>query len=191
MYIVKNVSSYEVRLADLRIALKPGQEQDLDLICSRFVADQSGSLKGAISRNEIKIMCRDGIHIKMKPFEHAAATKNDEVIQEMRELEKRINERQDALIRKNLAGGKQIDDETMGALQSAIKALQGIATTGSTEKPQQKQSEIAVPDDKVVDIQKRMIDRVSKDTKSNIKSSDSKEKSDINKNVDELGDLLG
>lgn len=79
----------------------------------------------------------------------------------------------------------------MGALQSAIKALQGIATTGSTEKTQHKQSEIAVPDDKVVDIQKRMIDRVSKDTKSNIKSSDSKEKSDINKNVDELGDLLG
>ncbi len=188
MYIVKNVASYEIRLYELRISLKPNQQQDLDLICSRFIADQAGSLKESISKGEIRIVCRDGIGMKQAPFSHAPGSGTKEIIQEMRDLEKRVTDRTDTIIRKHIGQNKTLDASSVDTLNEAIKALQNLV--GGVARPKETEEE-PVPDGKVVDIQERVINRISKDAKSNIKSDDSKEKANIDKNIDELGDLLG
>lgn len=197
MYIIKNVTTYEIPLADLRIALKPNQQQDLDLICSRSIAEQSGDLKGALVKGSIKIVNKDGMAISNKfrlipdlvnNSTVSSSNNQPEIIKEIRDLEKRINERQDLMMRKHMSSPKGLDEKTTENLNSVIEALKSLAGHSGSSQPGYQETEI--DDKKAVDIQERVINRVAKDSKGSIKSEESKEKASIDKNVDELGDLL-
>lgn len=195
MYLVRNITTYEIPLHDLRISLKANQQQDLDMICARTIAEQSGDLKQALIKGQIKIVNKDGMAISNKFKAMPTPSKNSvsnapqpEVIQEIRELEKRLNERHDLMMRKHMSEAKPLDEKTTETLNLAIEALKSLAGQPKASSAVQ---ETQIDNGKAVDIQQRVINRVSKDSKGSIKTEESKEKSNINKNVDELGDLLG
>ena len=194
MYLVKNVTAYEIPLHDLRIALKANQQQDLDMICARTIAEQSGDLKQALIKGQIKIVNKDGMAISNKframPSSSKSSSNNPqpEVIQEIRDLEKRLNERHDLMMRKHMSEAKPLDEKTTETLNLAIEALKSLAGQAKALPAVQ---ETQIDNGKAIDIQQRVINRVAKDSKGSIKTEESKEKSNINKNVDELGDLLG
>lgn len=198
MYLVRNISNQEIALGDLRIALKPGQQIDLDMICSRYVAEQSPSLRVFLKKSMLKIVSKDTptivkqVHVKEIVSEKQPA--NDEILREMREQEKRLIERQELLIKKHLGEAAKggIDPKAMEALQAAIAALQGIAGSGgAVAAPKQQKAEEEISEDTAVEIQKRTLDRLSKNAQGSIKHEESKGKSNVDSNIEELGDLLG
>jgi hypothetical protein len=197
MYIVKNVSNIEVPIEDLRMSLKSNQQQDLDMICSRSIAEKSGDLRKAIAKGYIKIVFKDGTLIgnkvrvanSKKEPQIVPPTDQSGVLNELRQLEKRLNERHDAIIKKHLTEAKGLDSKTTETLNAAIDALKSLA--GQSKDVSVKNEDESIDESKAIDIQKRVINRVAKDSKGNIRSDDSKEKSNIDKNIDELGDLLG
>lgn len=194
MYIVRNVSKQEIALGDLRIALKSGQQLDLDMICSRYVAEQSPSLKTFVSRGMLKIITKDtpGVIKEIKTVTIIEKdVRNEDIRREIRESEQRIVERQDAMLRKHLGdvSKKGLDQNSLEALQQAITALQQIA--GSKSGPSQSEKESSIDDVKAVDIQTRTIDRLSKNTQGKIKSEETKSQSSVDGNIDELDKMLG
>lgn len=198
MYLIRNISNQEIALGDLRIALKSGQQIDLDMICSRYVAEQSPSLKVFLKRSMLKIVSKDtpfaGKQITVKEVHVTTPPANEEILKEMREQEKRLIERQEILIKKHLgdaAAKSGIDPKAMEALQSAIAALQGIAVSGGPQTVS-KSSDAgdAIEDGTAVEIQKRTLDRLSKNSQGSIKHEESKSKSNVDSNIEELGDLL-
>lgn len=193
MYWIRNISNQEIALNDLRIALKRGQEIDLDMICSRYFAEQSFSLKHFIKKSMLKIVSKDEPNLSKKIVHNERSASNDEIMKELREQEKRIIERQDALIKKHLGDANKsgIDPKTMENLQTAIAAMQAIAQSGgSTAAPKSQNVTEAVEDGTAVEIQKRTLNRLSRGTQGNIKQNETKSTSNVDSNIDELGDLL-
>lgn len=196
MYRVRNVSKQEIALGDLKIALRPGQEIDLDMICSRYIAEQSVSLKVFLKKSMLKIISKDTPGIIKHTKEIIVTEKpsnNEEILKELRDQEKRLIERQDLMIKKHLGEAtKGLDPKAMEALQSAIAALQNIVvpTAAKVEaKPVEAQGPIG--DKTAIEIQKRTLDRLSKNVSGKISHEESKSKSNVDSNIDELGDMLG
>lgn len=196
MYLVRNTSTQEIALGDLRIALKPGQQIDLDMICSRYVAEQSPSLKVFLKKGMLRIASKDVPNVIKEVHEVrvvAAPQNNEEILREMREQEKRLFDRQEALIRKHLADPSKggMDPKALEALQTAIAALQGLAAGGTVAKaPQRMEPQEGLEEGTAVEIQKRTVDRLSKNAKGTIRHEESKAASNVDKNIDELGNLL-
>lgn len=200
MYLIRNISKQELALGDLRLSLKSGQQIDLDTICPRYVAEQSPSLKIFVSKNLIKIVSKDGAGVIETIRETRIVEKDNghvEILKELKEQEKRLTERQDILIRKHLGEATKtagLDPQSIAALQTAIAALQNIAggnalgTAPAVAKPQIEDD--GIDEKQSIGIQKRTIERLSKNTQGNIKHEESKSKSNVDSNIDELGDLL-
>ncbi len=194
MYLVKNVSSQEIALGDLKIALRPGQKFDLDTACPRYVLEQSRSLKFGVKKGIIKIVKKDGGGpITTKATKVSTSEKdNTDIIkaikESIKESEKRMIERQNALAKRMEGSGQGLDESSVAALNQAIAALENISK--GAVAPQQDTTEFDLPDEKAVEVHKRTIDRVTKNTKGNIKHSESKTESNVDDKIDELENLL-
>lgn len=189
MFMIKNVSKTEIEINDLHISIQPNRSVDLDMICSRQSAIQSLNLRAAISKGIIKIVRKDGV--EFLPKDKSAS----EIQKDMHDLEKRLTEKMNAQISKHIKSGtEQQSNIDINGLTSAVEQLNNIAKQlGSVQQVQQKQPSEEPSDmtnDKIVDIHQRAIGRMSKNVQGNIKHEETKSKSDVKKNIDELENLL-
>lgn len=198
MYIIKNISKQDLVLGDLRLSLRPGQQQDLDKISSRYVLEQSTSIKTGIKKRLIKVIRKDSS--TSPPTSEAITTivekdSNEEVMKEIKALKKDLINRQQAIARQQQtaieSAGGGLGGDAMGQLNQAIAALQSVAQGGGGSVSEVKDDEFDLPDDKAVEVHKRTVNRLSKDTKGKITHSESRSNANVDSNIDELEDLLG
>ncbi len=195
MYIVQNVGRTSVDIPELKISLKPNQKIDLDMICSRFTSEQSGALRHFISKGSLRIVIKDSPNTPFSFSENKTTASpvvdNKEILKKIEESEKRIKEQNEALIRKHLGKKAEIDEDSKKSLETAIKALQSLIpglSLGNNTVKQESNDEIET--EKTVDIHKRVIDRISKNTSGKIKTDDTKNSNNLDDKINELDDML-
>lgn len=200
MYIIQNVGKNEIALGDLRVTLRPQQKLDLDMICSRYVIEQSPSLRMAIKKGLIHILQKDDIMTSQvkRPVEQIKSSNDNVTKDELKEMEKRMTETLTAQMRKIADKEKNapsIDPESLAALAPLVQQLTNIvkqaggpATSASTQKPQE--TNIEEVDDKMVDIHTRSLNRMVKKVEGNIEHEEQKKQSDIADRASELEGLL-
>lgn len=194
MYIVENVTRYEIALGDLRAIIRPGKKEDLDRFAARYIVEQSSDLKIALKRGALRIVNKDnpyGFPEPQKPakIEKSSPDQSESIVKAMQEMERRLVERLNMQVEKHV-GQKGLDDESINKLNEAIEAIKGIAG-GSISAPSKKDTqEYDVEDEKVVDIHERSINRLTKDAKSKIQHKEENKSSNADANISELEDLL-
>jgi len=200
MYIVKNVTRHPVSISDLRAEIAPGKVEDLDRLSTRYRIDQSKDLNIAMRRGALKVLKKDDPNAPSRLMEPSTNNitineqDNVEVIKEMQKMEKRIVERVNAQVQKAEATPQQLDPQAVEALQAAIDSLKGMVGNGGGQVAQSMDKantvETEIPNDVAVDIHQRTIDRLSKGSTGSIKQQETSGSSDVDKNIDELGDIL-
>lgn len=63
MFVIRNITSNDVVLDDLRIILGPHKEIDIDRVCSRSVSEYSEKLRNAVSQKKVKVVNKDMEHL--------------------------------------------------------------------------------------------------------------------------------
>lgn len=197
MFIVKNISNQDVELPDLHIVLSSKDQIDLDMVTSRFHSEQSRSLKGAFRGGYLKVIVKDDHRgdYQIKTDELARQqpifitppdpNKNQDVIAAVKQLEEKLAKRLDDKL-SNTPQQPQID---LTALTQALAVLQNL--TNQAAKPAAPEKVEEASDERVVDIHKRTLDRLSKDAQSNVKHTEEKaDNSSVQRNIDELEGLL-
>lgn len=185
-------------LGDLRASIRAGKQTDLDRIAARYVIEQSKDLRLALKRGALRLVQKDNpfgdLTVSTKESNEG---KPEEMMDALKQMEKRLIERLNAQVERHATGGKSqdttaLDPSSIDKLNAAIDALQRIAGNGGGAPVQQPQEEeISTDDDeKVVDIHQRSINRLTKGAKSNIAHKKESAESNVDKNIDELEDLL-
>lgn len=193
MYIIKNICTHDVTIPDLRITLTPGEKLDLDMVTSRFYIDQSSMLRGLFRANKLQCIIKDtgvgGYEVYHEPYveqKPAPTTDNSQsVIDAVKKLEEKLTKRLDEKVQNSQP---QLD---LTALNQVIQSLQTIVGQGgSAIKPAQPTENKDIDDSKMVDIQKRTVNRLVNKAESKMTHDEQTTDKDVNKNLRELEDLL-
>lgn len=199
MFVVQNISSQEISIPDLRVVLSPGEKVDLDMVSSRFYIEQSSSLKSYFKCDILKCLIKDsnsetykiGLNNKIENNHSQEKNAATEIINAVKQLEEKLNKRIDEKVSQtsNQAG---IDPNV---LNQALAALQALASQ-NTKKPEEKQEPVQpieaseMSNKKLIDIQKRTLNRISTNTESKVNYKEEKTDNNITKKTQELEDLL-
>ena len=193
MYIIKNISTHEVTIPELRVTLAPNEKIDLDMVTSRFYIEQSRNLKAMFRVDKLKCIMKDDGNTSVKMAEVVYIDPNPlqptpaNVIDAVKDLEDKITKR---LEEKVANAQPQVD---MTAFNQALAALQNLVSSGNknTSANQQAQSKSEdVDDSKLIDIQKRTVNRLVNKAESNVKHEEQTTDKDVAKNISELEGLL-
>jgi len=193
MYIIKNISTHEVTIPELRVTLAPSEKIDLDMVTSRFYIEQSRNLKAMFRVDKLKCIMKDDGNTSVKMAEVVYIDPNPlqptpaNVIDAVKDLEDKITKR---LEEKVANTQPQLD---MTAFNQALAALQNLVSSGNknTSANQQAQSKSEdVDDSKLIDIQKRTVNRLVNKAESNVKHEEQTTDKDVAKNISELEGLL-
>lgn len=196
MYIVQNMTRHEIALGDLRATIKPSKQADLDHFAARYVVEQSRDLRIALKRGALRLVRKDNplgnnetqpIAQKAKPVK--TLDQSDDVMKALRDMEKRLGARLDNQVEKQVSSSGGINEENANMLKNAIESLQDIAS-GNISQKQNNTAEYEIEDEKAVDIHERSINRIVKDTESNISHNEELGSSDADDNISELEDML-
>lgn len=196
MYIVENMTRYEIVLGDLRAVIRAGKREDLDRLAARYVVEQSPDLRIALKRGALRLVKKDNPYDMTGVTKPSETTKEedkqpDQIVKAMQDMEKRLIERLNSQVSKHV-GQQGLDENSVEKLNAAIQALQGLAG-GGISVPKQSEAQdhkYEVEDEKVVDIHQRSIERLTKDAKSKIQHKEETSSSDADANISELEDLL-
>mgnify|MGYP003473208947 FL=1 len=189
MYLVKNVSKFDISIPDLRITLAPGDQIDLDMVASRFYIDQSSSLRRAFGPNGLKCVYKNGGG-EASPLPEAKiattetpANKNDsvDVINAVKQLEEKLSKRLD----EKMSSQPQID---LNLLNQTLSALQGVVSQVSKPKEEVVEQK-EIDDPRIVDIHKRTLNRLSSNLESNVRHEEQTTDNNVTKNIQELENL--
>lgn len=192
MYIIKNISVHDVTIPELRITLSPNEKIDLDMVTSRFYIEQSRNLKAMLRCDKLKCIVKDDGSVTVKIpdmpqfIEDVEQTNPVNVMDAVKELEEKLAKR---LEEKVANAQPQVD---MNAFNQALAALQnlvgGIKSPVNSPQPQEKIDD--VDNKKLVDIQKRTLNRLVNKAESNVKHEEQTTDKDVRRNVSELEGLL-
>ena len=192
MYIIKNISVHDVTIPELRITLSPNEKIDLDMVTSRFYIEQSRNLKAMLRCDKLKCIVKDDGSVTVKIpdmpqfIEDVDQTSPVNVMDAVKELEEKLAKR---LEEKVANAQPQVD---MNAFNQALAALQnlvgGIKSPVNSPQPQEKTDD--VDNKKLVDIQKRTLNRLVNKAESNVKHEEQTTDKDVRRNVSELEGLL-
>lgn len=188
MYLVKNVSKFDISIPDLRITLAPGDQIDLDMVASRFYIDQSSSLRRAFGPNGLKCVYKNGGEPAPLPEAKLITTevpvsKNDsvDVINAVKQLEEKLSKRLDEKINSQPQIDMNLINQTLSALQSVVSQV----SKPKEEVVEQKE----IDDPRIVDIHKRTLNRLSNNLESNVKHEEQTTDNNVTKNIQELENL--
>lgn len=183
------MTRHDVVLGDLRAIIRPGKQEDLDRFAARYTVEQSTDLRIAMKRGALRLVQKDNPFAQVHPDPEPVAEKqnNEDVMSALKDMEKRLAARLDNQVQKKSAEAS-LDDESIGKLNDAIAALQGIAVGGGIAPSQEE--EIEIEDEKAVDIHERSINRLTQGAQSKIKSKEETGSSNAESNISELEDLL-
>jgi hypothetical protein len=169
MFVVKNITKHDIDIPELRVTLSPGHTIDLDMISSRFYIEQARSLKSLFSSKLLVCLNKDSGSINMQPAavlaDQPQQKSSEDVINSIKQLEEKLTKRIDEKVSHSQPA---VD---VNALNQALAALQNLTAIvgGSQSQPQlQPQETKDVDQNKLVDIQKRMVNRLSGNTESKV-----------------------
>ena len=195
MYIIKNNSSHEVTIPELRVTLSPGEKIDLDMVTSRFYIEQSRNLKALFRADKLKCIIKDdGItSAKMPEVVYVDPAPNapspTDVMDAVKDLEEKLAKR----IEEKVANAQpQVDMTAFNQALAALQSLVGnanIKTNNAAPKKEDK-SNNDVDSAKLIDIQKRTVNRLVNKAESNVRHEVQTTDKDVAKNVSELEGLL-
>lgn len=193
MYVIRNVGAHEVALGDLRVTLRPNQKLDLDMICSRFIAERSPSLQLAIKKGIIRIVQKDGTDFrKIEPRQADPVKTDDNVVtkEQLQEMEKRMTDTLTSQLRKlsHKEEAPVIDPQSLAALAPLIEKLTQIVQGTPQSAPKKEEPEEI--DEKLVDIHARSLDRMNRQVDGNIKHQEQIDQGNIDDRAKELDSLL-
>lgn len=192
MYIIKNVSTHDVTVPDLRVTLTPGEKIDLDMVTSRFYIDQSSMLRGLFRANKLQCIMKDtgvgGYEVYQPQIEvqQPVVDNSQSVIDVVKKLEEKLAKRLDEKVQNTQP---QVD---INALNQVLQNLQAIVGQGSLSnvKTQQNTQNTDIDDSKMIDIQKRTVNRLVNKAESKVTHDEQTTDKDVNRNLRELEDLL-
>ena len=185
MYKIRNITLGKVILGDLGIVFNHGEEKDLDQIFSRTQIDWSQNLKAAIHYGKLSVPLKDDP-------EPAATTTffmppTEVTPDHLSDMEKRIKSHLEQYMKtqnpKASAPGPEVQqklDAILNLLAQGGAAPQ--ATTGETETVED--------DDKLIDIQMRALQRITKNAEGQIAAKEERKDSSVSDRADELEGLL-
>jgi hypothetical protein len=193
MYIIRNNTEGKVIIGDLNLTLTHGEEKDLDLLFSRSTIAGSHNLRSAISPSKAKrpavVVVKDSPDIVISVAPQPIATPLPTVDQDALEaMEMRIREQMAEQMKKLMEKDKTATTDDLAAKMDLIlKALASGQTTAA--KPSVAEEEI--DDEKMIDIHKRTIERLTRNSKASIQSSQSESKdTGVNDKAEELEGLI-
>jgi hypothetical protein len=172
MYRVKNITNGKVILGDLgNLVLKKDEEVDLDRMFSRGVIDASKDLQKAIDPNRclLAVLHRD---VPLAPA------------QDISQVEETVRRMLSQMGVGDHANTQQKLDLILAALAKGVQS----------EPAQQKEERLpdhGVSSEKSIDIQTRLIQRLSNNVEAHVEAKTETRDSDVKKNADDLGNLLG
>lgn len=187
MYMVKNYGKKPIALGDLHITVSPNRALDLDMLFSRQVSENSPSLRTAISHQYLKVVRKDELKEGTPAF-HA-----EKLAEQISEMEQRITKNLSEQIARHVSSNPNgTPNVNIDGLQGVVDQLKKLAEQASASQQSQPQADSSndIPDEKMVNIHKRSVERMSRDVKGNIKHDKTSEKSDISKNLNELEGLI-
>jgi len=189
MFVVKNITKHDVDIPELRVTLSPGHTIDLDMISSRFYIEQARSLRSLFSSKSLLCLNKDSGSINMQPTvamaDQPQQNSSMDVISSIKQLEEKLTKRIDEKVSHSQPA---VD---VNALNQALAALQNLTTIVGNAQPQpQSQEAKDVDQGKLVDIQKRMVNRLAGNTESKVKHEEQTTDKDVTKNIQELEGLL-
>lgn len=187
MFVVKNITKRELDIPELRVTLSPGHTIDLDMISSRFYIDQSRSLKSLFNSKSLLCLAKDSgvgsLQIKTNENIENDITSTTDVLSSIKQLEEKLAKRIDEKVSNSHAN---VD---VNALNKALAALQNLVIANSQPQAQVQENK-SVDDGKLVDIQKRMVNRLAGNAESKVKHEEQTTDKDVTKNIQELEGLL-
>jgi len=188
MFVVKNITKHDVDIPELRVTLSPGHTIDLDMISSRFYIEQARSLRSLFSSKSLLCLNKDSGAINMQPAAAADQPQQNssmDVINSIKQLEEKLTKRIDEKVSHSQPA---VD---VNALNQALAALQNLtAIVGNSQSQVQSQEAKDVDQGKLVDIQKRMVNRLAGNAESKVKHEEQTTDKDVTKNIQELEGLL-
>jgi len=190
MFFIVNKTKHNVTIGDLDLNLGPRQAIDLDKIMDRSKSNTSKGLKAAKNNGDIEIRIKDESksHVipNIKSVQHVQSVDlkgmKDEIIDEMRSTVK------------ELMIGREISKEDLqGITNTLIQALPKQEIITQQEKKSIRQDEEVEMDGNIlVDMNKRVVDKMVKNVESvGIKYEEGIKEDDIMNNIEELEGLLG
>lgn len=176
MYIVKNISKGKVIIGDLDLIIHNNEQIDLDLKFSREAIETSSNLRAALNTDRKPVLM-----IVSKDTKVATA--------DLVAMEKRIKEQ----IKQEL--GKISQTPQTGNLDAKLdQILASLSNSPHVSSTQNTSSEIAenLPDDdKMIDIHKRSIDRITRNSSGFVEAKhEIKEDENLDKNANELDGMI-
>jgi len=207
MYYIMNVTNKEVCISDLRLVLPPKRSIDIDKVCDRLDSERSKSLKTSIKRGFIRVMKKDTWWgDRKKPDKPLGPDGRGITEKNLDDFGKRLEDKLASHMSSMVSGMSQGDgsSESDGKVDIIINQLQNLLTNlkdappGATH-PNNNPSTVGDPQyDEIVDMDpetllrmhEQTVKRMTKDSESKVRTEDKKIKSNVNRNIGELEDLL-
>lgn len=188
MFIVKNITTLDVDIPDLRITLAPNQKIDLDMVTSRFYIDQSGVLKNLLRTQKLQCIIKDSGISPVKKHEQPQAPQASQVdvLNAVKSLEAKIEKR----ISEKVA--TQQTNVDVVALNQALTALQKLVGDGkvANQTSNTQNEDTKIDDAKLVELQKKTVNRLVNKTEIKVNHDVQTGSSNVKENIKELEDLL-
>ncbi|MAG25677.1 hypothetical protein CMI47_08880 [Candidatus Pacearchaeota archaeon] len=207
MFYIMNVTKKELCISDLRLVLPPKRSIDLDKVCDRPDAERSKSLKTAIKKGFLRVMKKDtwwgDAKAPDKPLGPDGRGITEKNLDEFgKKLEDKISSHMDR-IASGITGGSDDGSESDGKVDIIISQLQTLLTNlkdapaGVAGQPQhqsvgdpQYDEAIDMDPETLLKMHEQTVKRMTKDSESKVRTEDKKIKSNVNRNIGELEDLL-
>lgn len=194
MFVVKNITNREISIPELRINLSPGNTIDLDMVSSRFYIEQARSLKYLFSSNSIVCVVKDSGSSSVQLNSPEQNYKTDEInnssqdiINYIKQLDHKLSKRIDEKSSQAIPG---VDPEALNKAIGVLMSLQNFIPYQNKKEEKSSEDQKSIDETKVINIQKRTIDRLSSNAQSKVRHEEQKTDKDVTKNAEELEGLL-
>lgn len=198
MYVIKNITSQEISIPELRVTLSPDEKIDLDMVSSRFYIDQSSLLRSLFRANKLKCIIKDNgqgaLEIATKervaPQQASPIPNKDQhdVLDAVKKLEDKIYKKLDEKVQNSQP---VIDVNALNQVLQSLQTIVNNTTNSQVAAPQVNQKESDnIDHNKMIDIQKRTVNRLVNKAESHVKHDEQTTDKDVSKNIKELEGLL-
>jgi len=196
MFFIVNKTKSIITISDLKLSLGPHQAIDLDRIISRNKTENSKFLKKAVARGKISIKRKDEVNNSTKiEMNFDGIDKNDmnDIRKEIKkELKEGIKEISDEIKGQNTKDNNAVSKEDLKEIMTQMMNMMQQNQVQSQNITKENEEEVQIDDNTLSDIHSRAVKKITKNSEmKSINYKEEKIKDDINKNIDELENLLG
>ncbi|MAG24391.1 hypothetical protein CMI47_02330 [Candidatus Pacearchaeota archaeon] len=209
MFYIMNVTKKEVCISDLRLVLPPKRSIDLDKVCDRMDSERSKSLTTAIKKGFLRVMKKDTRFGNSKKPDKPLGAEGRGITEKNlddfgQKLKDDLSSHMDKVM-KSASTGEDQDSGSDEKVDIIISQLTSLLTNLQNPQPAQEVHNHYGPQgvgdpqyDEIVDMDpetllrmhEQTVKRMTKDSESKVRTENKSIKSNVNRNIGELEDLL-